>query len=335
MEAALLLRAAIPPRSARKGAALRERWAQQVGLTNALGARLAEETGEQAHGGGDRRGGPSRDGRARRPRSCGCATTDSSSRRRGWERSSPELQRLHDPRPPRPGRALPARAAGGAGRGRDARARLRQARPPPQDVRSELDVPVMVDGRSLGRADGAVDRAERVRRGRRQHAALGGPPALRRACARRCCASASSAPSWDGGGAQGGARRPRGRDRRDAVLARAALRGGRAPAGAGRGRAERAALRGHPPRHRRAGRAGGDPQQARAADRRRSAPPIERHPLIGEGILSPVEFLADAAAAGARRARALGRHRLPGRPGRRGDPARGAHPVRLRLPTTR
>jgi diguanylate cyclase (GGDEF)-like protein len=44
VEAALLLRAAIPPRSARKGAALRERWAQQAGLTNSLGARLAEET---------------------------------------------------------------------------------------------------------------------------------------------------------------------------------------------------------------------------------------------------------------------------------------------------
>jgi hypothetical protein len=48
VEAALLLRAAIPPRSARKGAALRERWARQVGLTNALGARLAQETGAQA-----------------------------------------------------------------------------------------------------------------------------------------------------------------------------------------------------------------------------------------------------------------------------------------------
>ena len=52
MEAALLLRAAIPPRSARKGAALRERWAQQVGLTNALGARLAEETSVQSDGRG-------------------------------------------------------------------------------------------------------------------------------------------------------------------------------------------------------------------------------------------------------------------------------------------
>jgi len=48
VEAALLLRAAIPPRSGRKDTALRERWAQQVGLTNSLGARLAEETGIQA-----------------------------------------------------------------------------------------------------------------------------------------------------------------------------------------------------------------------------------------------------------------------------------------------
>jgi diguanylate cyclase (GGDEF)-like protein len=48
VEAALLLRAAIPPRSARKGAALRERWARQVGLTNTLGARVSVETGAQA-----------------------------------------------------------------------------------------------------------------------------------------------------------------------------------------------------------------------------------------------------------------------------------------------
>ena len=48
VEAQLLVRAAIPPRSARKGAALRERWALQVGLTNSLGARLAEETSTQA-----------------------------------------------------------------------------------------------------------------------------------------------------------------------------------------------------------------------------------------------------------------------------------------------
>jgi HD-GYP domain-containing protein (c-di-GMP phosphodiesterase class II) len=47
VEAALLLRAAIPPRSARKGAALRERWARQVQLSNALGTRLADETSEQ------------------------------------------------------------------------------------------------------------------------------------------------------------------------------------------------------------------------------------------------------------------------------------------------
>ena len=41
VEAGLLLRAAIPPRSARKGAALRERWTRQLELTSALGARLA------------------------------------------------------------------------------------------------------------------------------------------------------------------------------------------------------------------------------------------------------------------------------------------------------
>jgi HD-GYP domain-containing protein (c-di-GMP phosphodiesterase class II) len=48
VEAALLVRAAIPPRSARKGAALRERWAQQVGLANALATRLAEATSQPA-----------------------------------------------------------------------------------------------------------------------------------------------------------------------------------------------------------------------------------------------------------------------------------------------
>jgi diguanylate cyclase (GGDEF)-like protein len=48
VEASLLVRAAIPPRSARKSAALHERWAQQVGLTNALGERLEDEVDEQA-----------------------------------------------------------------------------------------------------------------------------------------------------------------------------------------------------------------------------------------------------------------------------------------------
>ncbi|MEA2332794.1 MAG: hypothetical protein QOH58_2932 [Thermoleophilaceae bacterium] len=47
-EAALLLRAAIPPRSARKDVALRARWTRQVELTSALGARLAGEMGEQS-----------------------------------------------------------------------------------------------------------------------------------------------------------------------------------------------------------------------------------------------------------------------------------------------
>jgi HD-GYP domain-containing protein (c-di-GMP phosphodiesterase class II) len=48
VEAQLLVRAAIPPRSARKGAALRERWALQVGLTNSLGTRLADVSSAQA-----------------------------------------------------------------------------------------------------------------------------------------------------------------------------------------------------------------------------------------------------------------------------------------------
>jgi diguanylate cyclase (GGDEF)-like protein len=48
VEAALLLRAAIPPRAASKGALLRERWMRQTDLTGALGACLADETQEQA-----------------------------------------------------------------------------------------------------------------------------------------------------------------------------------------------------------------------------------------------------------------------------------------------
>ncbi len=48
VEAALLLRAAIPPRSARKGAELRERWTRQLELTSALSARLEYETNELA-----------------------------------------------------------------------------------------------------------------------------------------------------------------------------------------------------------------------------------------------------------------------------------------------
>jgi diguanylate cyclase (GGDEF)-like protein len=47
VEAALLLRAAIPPRSARKGAELRDRWMRQTDLTGVLGACLADETQAQ------------------------------------------------------------------------------------------------------------------------------------------------------------------------------------------------------------------------------------------------------------------------------------------------
>jgi diguanylate cyclase (GGDEF)-like protein len=48
VEAGLLLRAAIPPRSASEDAALRRRWTRQVDLTSVLGARLERETSEQA-----------------------------------------------------------------------------------------------------------------------------------------------------------------------------------------------------------------------------------------------------------------------------------------------
>ena len=44
---------------------------------------------------------------------------------------------------------------------------------------------------------------------------------------------------------------------------------------------------------------------------------MERHTIVGEQILAPVEFLSDRADARPPRARALGRRRLPGRPRRR------------------
>ena len=57
---------------------------------------------------------------------------------------------------------------------------------------------------------------------------------------------------------------------------------------------------------------------------------MERHTIVGEQILAPVEFLAGVRAARAPRARALGRRGLPRPPRRRGDPARLADHPRLR-----
>ena len=120
----LLLRAAIPPRSASKGATLRDRWAQQVGLTNALGARLAEETSVQSMVEADGRRGAPRDGLGgdglgTSPRRRPARADRGTGRVRGPERP-------HDARSPRPARPLPARAARRPRRRRDARARLHQ-----------------------------------------------------------------------------------------------------------------------------------------------------------------------------------------------------------------
>ena len=115
MEAALLLRAAIPPRSARKGAALRERWTRQLDLTSALGSRLADETSEQAmvdaaveevHAALDAIGD-------------GAAPAARRRARWSWSRTAgvldrPDVRELHDPGRARPGRPLPARGAGRA-----------------------------------------------------------------------------------------------------------------------------------------------------------------------------------------------------------------------------
>ena len=97
---------------------------------------------------------------------------------------------------------------------------------------------------------------------------------------------------------------------------------------------------------RRRGRAG--PPRGRAARRRqgrrsptRSSPSparstrtsgrfVRRHPLIGERIVGAAPALSRVADARALQPRALGRRRLPGPPGRRGDPARLAHRRRRR-----
>ena len=191
-------------------------------------------------------------------------------------------------------------------------------------------MPVIVDGRPWGRSSRSSRPSRRLRRGRREHAALGGAPALGRP-------------------ARGGLRERLERAQLGTAEALKAALDAKAAATAERPRRSCSAAR-------RSAALGWDRTPSLSALRYAATlhdigelgvpeailnkpgpltdeerPAIERHPLIGEGILSPVEFLADVAAAGARRPRALGRHRLPGRPGGRGDPARRAHPVRLRL----
>jgi diguanylate cyclase (GGDEF)-like protein len=290
VEAALLLRAAIPPRSARKGAAMRERWAQQVGLTNALGSRLADETSVQ---------------------SIAETTVDEVHFAMGSEATA--LVRLRD------GGLLEQAAGLGAleqlgghtmptHTGLVGRC-LRERRvvlvgdvtrepdyartPATPDIRSELDVPVVVDGepwgvlsiqstqpdafdegdasmlRSAAHQLSAALRAALLRE-RLEHAQLGTAEALKAALDARAAGS-SGAPSSLVQHCEAVGRRL---DLDEGGLT--TLRYAATLHDIGELGVPEAILNKPGP----------------LTDEER--PAIQRHPLIGEGILSPVEFLADA-----------------------------------------
>jgi len=290
VEAALLLRAAIPPRSARKGATLRERWAQQVGLTNSLGGRLAEETSVQAMVDATV---------AEVHLATGVAAT--------------ALFRLRDDgelelaaglgafaRPDARDLTLPARVGLIRRCLRERRAVLvadvslepdYTSIPATADVRSELDIPIVVDGRSWGALsvqstepnafdDGDASmlrsaahqlsaglRAAELRE-RLERAQLGTAEALKAALDARAAASVGTPSSLV--------------QRCEAVGRRLGLSD-----------ADLAALRYAATLHD-IGELG-VPEEilnkpGPLTDEER--PAIERHPLIGEGILSPVDFLA-------------------------------------------
>jgi diguanylate cyclase (GGDEF)-like protein len=292
VEAALLLRAAIPPRSARTGVDLRDRWTRQVELTNALGARLAGENREQAivqaaveeiHAA---LRAPATavirlaaDGRLELAAGAGTF-------------AAPEVQDHTIP----------------AGRGLVGRC-LRERRvvlapdvtrepdyaptPATHDVRSELDVPLLVDGRPWGAlsvqstdrdafedADVGMLRAaahqvaaalrSALLHDRLERAQLGTAEALRAALDARAAATLGTPSS---------------------LVQRCEAVGRRV----GMGEAELRNLRYAAILHD-IGELGvpeailNKPGPLTEEER----PAIERHPLIGEGILSPVEFLADA-----------------------------------------
>ena len=292
VEAALLVRAAIPPRSPRKSAALRQRWARQVQLSNALGARLADQTSQQ-----------------------GMAEATVEELHGAMGAHATALIRLRDDR------LLQMVAGAGAfglpelrdfkmpaERGLVGRC-LRERRvvlapdvlrepdyspaPGSADVCSELDAPVLVDGKPWGalslqstragafdEGDGHMLRAaahqlsaglrlamlhERLERAQR-----GTAEALRAALDARAAATAEEAPMLV--------------QRCDAV--------GR---GLGMEEDQLAALR-HAATLHDIGELGVPEailnKPGPLTDEER--PAIERHPLIGEGILSPLEFLADA-----------------------------------------
>jgi diguanylate cyclase (GGDEF)-like protein len=292
VEASLLARAAIPPRSALKGAALRERWTLQVGLTNALGTRLAEETGE---------------------RPMAEAAVEEVHLAMGQEATA--LIRLRDD----------ARLELMAGRGAFGQPEVREhtmsarhglvgrclreqrvvlaadvtrepdyaGTPFTPDVRSELDVPVIVDGRPWGvlsiqstqpnafdEGDASMLRSAAhqlsaglraaLLRERLDRAQLGTAEALKAALDARAASTAGTPSSLV--------------QRCEAVARRLGLDD-----------ADLSALRYAATLHD-IGELGVPEAILNKAgpltDEER--PAIQRHPLIGEGILSPVEFLADA-----------------------------------------
>ena len=329
VEAALLVRAAIPPRSARKGAALRERWARQVTLSNALGSRLADETSEQtmaeaAVGGGAMTRWAAQATALIRLRDDGQLEMMAGA----GAFAVPELAQFTVPAERGLlGRCLRERRVVLAPR-RHARARLHATRRQPRTSAPSSTCRCIVDGAPMGVP--SVQSTSRAPSTRATPACCARPPTSSPpACAGDPARAPRPRPARHRRGAQGGPGRPRGRHRRGALRADAALRGRRAPARDRRGGAERPALRRDASRHRRARRARGDPQQARPAHRGGApghrAPPADRR---GDPLAAGVP--RGRRAARARRSRALGRHRLSGRPGRRGDPAGRAHPARLR-----
>ena len=290
VEAGLLLRAAIPPRSASKGATLRDRWAQQVGLTNALGARLAEETAVQ----------PMVE-----------ATVDEVHLAMGWEATA--LVRVRDDGlleqiaglgvfEDLNGHTMPAHH-GLLGRCLRERRVVRVGdvtrepdytnTPETRDVRSELDVPVIVDAEPWGvltvqstqssafdEGDASMLRSAAhqlsaglraaLLRERLDRAQLGTAEALKAALDARAAASAGTPSALV--------------QRCEAVGRRLEL-----------DEAELSALRYAATLHD-IGELGVPEailnKPGPLTDEER--PAMQRHPLIGEGILSPLEFLVDA-----------------------------------------
>ena len=292
VEAGLLLRAAIPPRSAHKDAALRKRWRRQVDLTSALGARLAQETREPAmveaavaelH---EAMGADATvviricpDGSLEQAAGAGVFT-------------GPEMNGYSLPRDRGlVGRCLRERRlviAPDVTREPDYR-----STPATADIRSELDVPLLVDGRPWGaislqsaepdafdEADASMLRAAAHQLAaalraaqlheRLERAQIGTAEALRAALDARAAATVDAPPSLVGSCEAVGRRLGMSEAQLSALRYAATLHD------IGELGVPEAILNKPGPL---------------TADER---PAVEQHPLIGEGILSPIEFLADA-----------------------------------------